>query len=910
MKVEASKPPARAPEGPRNHTSTLTRSLPVYAVASILAVSIPGVASRRLLPPDIKAAVYHLAVRRGFAAFDDKTRLRDAAAHLPAYLSRLLTANDLPTIAIDVKFKDMKKLEAKRGEALATGRLVTGPDDFVPARIRTANGTLKANVRLKGDGIDHVEGQTKWSMRVRLKGDDHLDGLRRFSLQHPFTRGFQAEVLFKKTLEDNGILTPRYFFLNVIVNGTDWGIMALEEHFSKELLERSGRKDDVIIKLDESVFWAVKTPGTETPFLVDPFLLYQNATVGAFQSSRIRKSPGLRRDYGVAVGLMRGFTRGALGASEVFDAQLLGRYLGIVEFWGAWHEIRWENLRFYYNPFTMRLEPVAFDASLQFRLPVDRGIIGEPIVRKMLSDPQVHAVYAATLRRLDAQVLHGHLIQDYTKLERPILQNLQSEFFLLESFNFRDLRDRAASDVEKAGADGWIQPHGDFRQIPIFAHAQFVEDDADPYLELLNALPVEVEVRSIAWVDAAGNRSGFTPLVPTVYPFRLPPTPIGGTPAAVDIPYASRTSESPASLVVTFGIPGYEKPKEIREYTATRTYGPLRVNPMPASTIAEQLQTHRFLSLGADGTSVVAKTGTFQVRGCIVIPRGYTLTLEAGTTLQFQPSGCLVSFGTTFFRGEASAPVVLEALPGGDGKLGSWQGIVVHGAPSRSQWRHVTVRNTSGVSRGAWTMTGGTTFYRSDVDMWQATFTGHTGEDALNIIHSDFTLTDPRISNTASDGLDTDFSTGSITGGSFTDVGLKGGGDGIDISGSRVFTEDTSFLRVNDKAISVGERSTLGARNIVIRDCGVGVASKDGSKVTIHSSTIRHAEYAGLMAYTKKPEYGPARLNADQVAILQSQTPVLSQLGSVLRLNGERVPDRPVDVEALYETVMKPGVAR
>lgn len=901
----AAHPPRRRPKS----ASSGRRFFSALAIASVALGSVLVYASRQLLPADVKDAIFRVAQRRGFAAFDEELRLRQAAKRLPTYLSRVLTPNDLPTIAIDIQFLDMRKLQAKRREALALGRLTTGPDDFVPASIRTAAGTVKARLRLKGDYLDHLEGN-KWSMRVHLSGSDHLFGLRRFSLQHPVTRGFQAEALFKKSLADHGVLTPRYFFVNVVVNGTPRGIMALEEHFAKELLERNGRKDSVIIKLDESLFWSVKTFEKETPFLLSPFLLYQNAAVEAFESSRIDKSPSLRRDYRVAVGLMRAFTEGALPASEVFDVQLLGRYLGVAELWGAWHEIRWNNQRFYYNPFTMRLEPVAFDGNLNDRLPLDRGIICAPLVRKMLDDPQVHAAYERTLRALANDALRGELIEQLTEFERPMLKALQSEFFMLESFNFAELRERARLDTVKAGADGWIQPHGDFGEIPIFAHAYLVDGAQGPYLELLNVLPLHVEVRSIRWVGSGGESQPFSPAIPLSYPLTLPPTGIGESPESVAIPYARASREGSWRLVVTFGIPGYDKPEEIRESPAVATYEPLRMNPLPTSTIDAQLDSHRFLSLGVDGTSVLVARGTWKVRGCVVIPRGYRLSVEAGTTLRFEDSGCLVAFGPTLFEGRADAPVVLEGLPVRDGGSGMWQGVVIHRAPTRSRWSHVAVRNTTGIGIGAWSMTGGTTFYMSDVDISDATFTGNAGEDALNIVHSDFTLTDTVISSTASDGLDADFTTGTIVGGSFEDIGVSGGGDGVDVSGSRLSTEGTRFVRVADKAISVGEGSHLVVRDAVIDDCSVGVASKDGSEATVHSSTIRRARYAGLMTYTKKAEYGSARLAADGVTIVESETSALSQVGSTLRLNGESIPTRPVDVELLYRTVMKPGIAK
>ena len=58
---------------------------------------------------------------------------------------------------------------------------------------------------------------------------------------------------FFEALKREGILVPRYFFVDLTVNGSYIGIMAFEEHFSKELLESQGRKESVILKFDDSL---------------------------------------------------------------------------------------------------------------------------------------------------------------------------------------------------------------------------------------------------------------------------------------------------------------------------------------------------------------------------------------------------------------------------------------------------------------------------------------------------------------------------------------------------------------------------------------------------------------------------------------------------------------------------------
>ena len=117
-------------------------------------------------------------------------------------------------------------------------------------------------------------------------------------------------------------------------------------------------------------------------------------------------------------------------------------------------------------------------------------------------------------------------------------------------------------------------------------------------------------------------------------------------------------------------------------------------------------------------------------------------------------------------------------------------------------------------------------------------------EDALNVVRSNFKLKNVTIKNTTSDAFDSDFSKGTVVGGIFENIGSQGGGDGIDVSGSEVTVTNSSFENISDKGISVGENSNLKATNIDIKNANIGVASKDGSLLTISDSKFSESDAA------------------------------------------------------------------
>ena len=77
----------------------------------------------------------------------------------------------------------------------------------------------------------------------------------KFSIHDPKTRYGEKEALALAMHRYFGVLAPRYLFVDVNINGQSIGIMALEEHFTKEMVESQGRRDGPIVAVDEDWMW-------------------------------------------------------------------------------------------------------------------------------------------------------------------------------------------------------------------------------------------------------------------------------------------------------------------------------------------------------------------------------------------------------------------------------------------------------------------------------------------------------------------------------------------------------------------------------------------------------------------------------------------------------------------------------
>ncbi len=805
------------------------------------------------------------------------------------HLKSLRSTESFDRLHLDIKFKHLETLRGKRREAMDKGVLMASNDDFVPATIRHNGRSIKTKIRLKGDALDHLGGD-KWSLRVKVRGGDQLFGMRRFSIQAPIVRDFQAEPIYLRHLRSEGVLTPRYQFVEVAINGKDIGVMAVEEHFTKELLESQRRREGVIMRFDEGSFWQnMSLNGTFGPY-ANPHV----STLKPFHGSKIAESPALQADFATAVGLMRGFMEGRLTPDEVFEVTLMARFMAVSEVWRTHHPLAWHNIRFYFNPLISRLEPVGFDGNVQ-------AVIHEPglvtthggFTPILLADDAFRDVFTRELARIAGDMADGTIIEWAEPLEAELVPRLQEGLQFIENMRFGSLMRRAKNlaAIDNEHFDLYLPPLGDpDMQYPEAVRGYLCLHCSPARVELVNVLPVPVIIESIKLKKkstASLDQNAPTPL--TDFPLELPATAsmTGGTPAFIDFDRPADLKHFKVEFVTR--VAGQTQSYEL---DAEPYFPAISENPLPVASLKEALATHAFLKQNPDSDGLLVTQGTWDVVAPLIIPPGLALTLAPGTELRFQEGGILVSTGSLHFEGTEELPIRLVPAPGND----YWGGLVSLRSDTPHVWRNVVVERTSGFQRVGWRLTGGVTLRRAEVKMTNSKFVGNRSEDALNLIRATFVLDGVDFHDTSSDALDADFSDGLIRGGSYSLIG----GDGIDVSGAKIEVDGTRLVDIIDKALSVGEASQLAARNVHIERVSIGAASKDGSELTLEDSVIVGATTAGISVYTKKPVFGPARASVSRVEMQNVKTEALVQSGNRASIDGVLAEELPFDTDILY----------
>lgn len=388
--------------------------------------------------------------------------LADMARAVPAYYShRLGEGPEVVELSLTLRPEHLQRLKEERDEAMRVGVLLSSGRSWVPAALRVGEQDVAARVRLKGDLSDHWS-RGRWSLRCEVAGGVSVLGLRRFSLHPPWARGFHREPLFFDGLRSQGLMAPRTDFVDFTLNGRHLGLMELEEHFAAELPAAHGRPPGVLFRLDESRLWREWVAAAERlgvrwsidvpkPRDADD---WRQAPIDPFEAGAVSASPELSRAFEAAARNFERVRSGELAPSALFEPRAWGSFLAHCEVFGATHMALWNNLRFYLDPTTGQLEPVAFDSGVtphREHPRIDGAVAfsclgGElDLTATLASDPKIRSALFEALARLGQELQRPPTEDSWRERELRYLSVLRREYPWLEPFDLAAVRRRATA---------------------------------------------------------------------------------------------------------------------------------------------------------------------------------------------------------------------------------------------------------------------------------------------------------------------------------------------------------------------------------------------------------------------------------------------------------------------------------
>lgn len=772
--------------------------------------------------------------------------------------------SDPEVLYIDIKFKDFQKISFKREVAINKTILETGTDDYVPAELTHNGEKYKIKIRLKGDAASNVAESDKWSYRIKIRGDNTVLGMKIFSIHHPKERNFVYEWLYHQTLNSENILNLKYDFINVVLNGKDLGIYAIEEHFDKRLIERNKKREGPIIRFNEDIVWNTGNVYPDGIFWNKNYDLenYFGADITGFRTGKIIKDPKAFLLYKKAAFLLDAFRSGKMKASEVFDPVLLSKFLAISDLFGTWHANRWHNKRFYYNPISQKLEPIGFDGMTR---PITSLVYGHSqlhTIKFIYQDSTILDLYVKELERIsDKNYLDTLLYYSKDELDKK-LNVLYKEFYDAGSFDNFNVLYNNQDYIRKA-----ISPKKAIKSY----YSQWFQDSLSLYISNIQSFPVKI--KNVVYNDSII----FTPVDNYILAPKknLAPSDYKICTFKVNdgIEWSDKLIEQ---LKVEYNIVGSDSKKS--ESISRWSFFEDDIFAKDIFSKPSDLRNFEFITVNEENKSIFISSGIWILDQNLVIPSGYTLFAFEGLKLDLINSANILSKSPLQFIGVEENQIYIYSSDS------TGQGLFVSDCNRESSLNFVNFSNLSNPKIKDWELTGSVNFYESNIRILNSTFANNRSEDALNIIRSEFEIENSKFENTFSDAFDGDFTSGKI----YNTIFENCGNDGIDVSGSNISIENIYISNAGDKAISIGEDSQLDGSLVKILNTEIGITSKDLS--TIHLSYIELIDTrVGFTVFQKKSEYGPAEISVSNVIQKNVEMPYLIENGSIMTVDGESV---------------------
>ena len=851
----------------KNHTSA--NSIFVASITSLFVIFIIiNFLNFRIILEDIRENIhsYELGISR-LTSWDESqslsNKVHQAIKKTPSIFYNKIFYNknqDFEEFFINVDFKNYKQILEDRAKAIELG-LLENPSD-VNAIINFKGEAFQAKIRLKGDLRDHWLSQHRMSFRVKLKNNKTIFGLNEFSIQKPRSRMFPYDAVFQKLARNIGILASKHQYARVNFNGNTWGIMDIESHVSKEFVESEQRKESIIVRFSNEDGWKYLRTSANPDF---NYRISSPEIYSKLYSAKDKLKDELNRlRYSYIV------NQRLKGAPELYSFQSYLDMLLLSDVWGTDHALYANNLKHYFNPYTLKLEAISSDQVE----PREYDFTGCSERFVFTSSKTFGDINKADLSQFN-------LDQSINLITKTVSEN-KDNFFNSEQAFF-PLDEIAPTSLIKEKSDllslTSIQPYIDraicvnnktFKKVSdslnypahVYAHQY-----SNGVVEIFNLLNEEVEVLFIQ--DSSGDIHPVNLTIPGYLPNDF-------NPISIETEYIGNY-DSRLSIVTSHNDQERKTPFKIT-LTSKDVNNPL---------IAETPKSLEFLSTN-DNKDWFIKKGVWNINSPIVI--NGNLTIEEGTTLKFGDKSYLIVKGYLLSVATENKKTIFTSLND------SWQGLYIFNSSKESVLKNTSISNVSSIKDGMLKLTGGVTFYNADVRMENVNFSYGFDEDLLNIVNSKYSLNHIVVKHADSDAIDFDFSEGVIDNIELSNIE----GDALDFSGGSSKVSNANIFNVKDKAISAGEEVYLDVKNSKIKNVGIGVASKDGSKVHLSKSSIKDTALSPAMSYIKKNFYDFPEIIIESTEIDHNK--IIAQTGTKFILNNTIIETQNIDVEKMYSS--------
>ncbi len=801
-------------------------------------------------------------------------------------------------IKIHINFNNFSKIKKDRLRAIKSNVLIE--PQKVAATIIHKNKKYKARVRLKGDLSNHWGLNKQWSLRIELRNGKSINGMNEFSITKLKERSYPENLIIGKQFSRSGLISPNFKIYKTNVNGNNWGLMIAEEQFSNVFLENRKLKENLIFKLTNDVDFKISRLKSTIESKKKNFLLKKQGKieVDIYNKKKINNEYYLRNHEtlikSINLVLNSGYTEKEklVFLKEFFDVKKFGKLLANVLFYNSFHSLYPNNLRFYLNPYNLKIEPIPtdnmfvepFDFTDSYKNSLNNLSY---VIKIFFNDKDFINSYKDSLIQIKLD-LHkmkkdtNDLCKEFEEYCKKIINfaNLKNHINNLVEIDEQIFQDINVENVSQNSQTNKSLNSDELKLLKIFntyIYARLFDD----HLEIFNLTSNEINFQNI---NLYYNREGMENC--EIFKKKNCHKEI------YKLNYTlSKASENFSNEEIRINLDNNRK----------LVWAMIEANVEKENFIYfvkyenKDFNVNYFVNKKKDYNVFLSdpKNKTFEIGGKIfidkpiIVPKNYNLLVRPGSELIFGEDAYIYLNNGNLTLDGSDKEIILKPYD----KF--WRGIYVNNAPGLSLINNTKIISTKNFEHDGIYLTGGINFYKSDVKIAYTKILDNKCEDAINIINSQFKISNLEVKNTLSDGIDSDFSNGSIINSLFEDIG----GDAIDTSGSKVSIIKTKIYNVKDKGLSAGENSKINIDRLEIDLSAYGLVSKDLSLVEGKKIKISNSLKFDVMAFEKKNHFGPGYIN---IYDIKTNNKFLSQTRSKIIIDNQLINTKEFDAKDFY----------
>ena len=703
---------------------------------------------------------------------------------------------------ISINKAAFERLSLKREEALKKGLLFSSKDDLVDANIKIEGKEYACKLRLKGDLLDHLRGD-RWSFRIILKNGEEWNGMSVFSIHNSKARSHTGEWLMHELFRQEGIIVPDYDFIKTKVNGINLGVYAYEHHFENQMLKKNEREVGPILKHNDDSYW------DNVQAKLDPFPWIEGSHIELFNKNNMN-DPRFQQMAETGIAMLNAFLNEEKTVGEVFDVDLMAKYYALLDLSHAWHAQQFTNIRFYLNPSSGKLEPIAFDCFGDHlpNVTSDWDSFGEGF--------NSAASKSAAYER--SNVYRYHMLQDrdFFKLYMSYLNEFVNPTYLQKfKKEIEAPLEARAKYIQSDTLYKNFNPNFD----KLFVKAHFTNKKLLPRSNLsvkayrVNGSKQEVELQSFhsfpIEVIGFGSETEITEKLSEV------------------VFLESYNSKSPVQSIKV-------KSKSPIEYIYYQLLGDNKIhkqkvlkNNAPLKTV-ETIQTNLVSTLQLPfvsqvGNQIIIDSGKHSINQAIVIPSDHELIISPGAELNFEGGGSLCSYSPIQARGTSQQPIILYST----GVQGA--GILLSDAIGKSQFEYCNFIGLSSYTNQNVNVKGAISIYNSEADFVKSNFRKINAKEALSVRNATASVKECEFKDVQGTAIRSYYSRLFVR-----NINMEGvGKNGVSITSGDLDAADVVFRNILNKALSFSENAKAYLFKVDVFDSYQSFYASDHSDVKL-----------------------------------------------------------------------------